>query len=133
MPPSRVWTTWVCRDGTTRPLPRFTSSNTAKCAQTTKTTRRARKLSSSMREVRGVRSAAAARRSLAKAKSDGGMGFLNHGYCLGKIRMSRVLRWGRDRLALKDCQDLVARPVGDQAAIIEQQQSVDHAEKREAM
>ena len=77
MPPSRVWTTWVCRDGTTRPLPRLTSSSTAKCAQTRNATSRARNVNSSMREVRGVRSAAAARMSLAKAKSDGGIGLLH--------------------------------------------------------
>src|SRR5260370_3176222 len=86
-----------------------------------------------MREVRGVRSAAAARMSLAKAKSDGGIGFLNHGYCLGKIRLSRVLGGRCDRFSLQDCQDLVARPVGDQAAIIEKQQSIDHHEERKAM
>src|SRR6266446_3746248 len=86
-----------------------------------------------MREVRGVRSAAAARMSLAKAKSDGGIGLLNHGYGLRKIRLSLVLGRGRSRLALKNRQDLVARPVSDQAAIIEQQQPIDHAEKREAV
>src|SRR6266446_8991352 len=86
-----------------------------------------------MREVRGVRSAAAARMSLAKAKSDGGIGLLNHGYVLCKIRLSRVLGRGSDRLALKDRQHLVAWPVGDQAAIIEQHQSIDHAEKRKAV
>src|SRR5258708_29038470 len=118
MPPSRVWTTWVCREGTTLPLPRLTSSSTAKCAQTRNATRRARKVSSSMREVRGVRSAAAARMSLAKAKSDGGIGFLNHGYWLGKIRLSRVLGGRCDRVALQDCHDLVSRPVRDQAANI---------------
>src|SRR5947208_14923047 len=82
-----------------------------------------------MREVRGVRSAAAARMSLAKAKSDGGIGLLNHGYCLRQIRLGR----GCDRLALKDRQDLVARPVSDQAATIEQQQPIDHAEERKAV
>src|SRR6266404_1028311 len=133
MPPSRVWTTWVWRDGTTRPLPRLTSSKIAKWAQTRNTTRRARKVSSSMREVRGVRSAAAARMSLAKAKSDGDIGLLNHGCCLRKIRLNRVLGCGRDRFALKDCQHFVARPVGNQAAIIEQQQAIDHAEKRKAV
>src|SRR6266851_6588196 len=133
MPPSRVWTTWVCRDGTTRPLPRLTSSSTAKCAQTRNAARRARKVNSSMREVRGVRSAAAARMSLANAKSDGGIGFLNHGYCLGKIRLSRVLGGRRDRFALQDGQDFIARAIGDQAAVIEQQQPIDHAEKRKAV
>src|SRR5438034_815530 len=83
-----------------------------------------------MREVRGVRSAAAARMSLAKAKSDGGIGLLNHGCCLRKTRLSRLLGRGCDRLALKDRQDLVARPVSDQAATIEQQQPIDHTEKR---
>src|SRR5947208_6572509 len=82
-----------------------------------------------MREVRGVRSAAAARMSLAKAKSDGGIGLLNHGYSLRQIRLGR----GCDRLALKDRQHLVARPVSDQAATIEQQQAVHHAEKRKAV
>src|SRR6266404_1492929 len=130
MPPSRVWTTWVWRDGTTRPLPRLTSSKIAKWAQTRNTTRRARKVNSSMREVRGVRSSAAARMSLAKAKSDGGIGFLNHGYCLGKIRLNRVLGGRRGRFALQDRQDFIARAVGDQAAAIEQQQSIDHAEQR---
>src|SRR6267154_6455708 len=125
MPPSRVWTTWVCREGTTLPLPRLTSSSTAKWAQTRNTTRRARKVTSSMREVRGVRSAAAARMSLAKAKSDGGIGLLNHGYVLRKIRLGRVLGGRCCRLALKDRQDLVARPVRDQAATIEQQQPID--------
>src|SRR5437899_12430750 len=116
MPPSRVWTTWVCRDGTTRPLPRLTSSRIAKWAQVRNVTRRARKVTSSMREVRGVRSAAAARMSLAKAKSDGGIGLLNHGYVLGKIWLGRVLGWSRRWLALKDRQDLIPRPVSDQAA-----------------
>src|SRR6266403_4402982 len=104
----------------------------AKSAQVRNTTRRARKVTSSMREVRGVRSAAAARMSLAKAKSDGGIGLLNHGCCLGKIRLRRILGGERDRFALQDRQYLIARPVGDQAAIIEQQQSIDHAEKRKA-
>src|SRR5258705_9963730 len=121
MPPSRDWTTWVWRDGTTLPLHRLSSSSTAKWAQTRNTARRARKVSSSMREVRGVRSAAAARMSLAKAKSDGGIGLLNHGCCLGKIRLGRVLGGRRDRFALQDRQNLVARPVSDQAAVIEQQ------------
>src|SRR6266849_1693162 len=86
-----------------------------------------------MREVRGVRSAAAARMSLAKAKSDGGIGLLYHGCGLRKLRLSRVLGRGCDRLALKDRQHLVARPVSNQAAIIEQQQPIDHAEKRKAV
>src|SRR6266404_5210088 len=86
-----------------------------------------------MREVRGVRSAAAARMSLAKAKSDGGMGLLYHGYGLRKIRLGRVLGWRCRRLALKDCQHLIARTVSDQAAAIEQQQPIDHAEKRKAV
>src|SRR5258708_8410765 len=133
MPPSRVWTTWVCRDGTTLPLPRLTSSSTAKWAQVRNVIRRARKVTSSMREVRGVRSAAAARMSLAKAKSDGGIGLLNHTCGLSQIRLSRILGRGCDRLALKDRQHLVARSVSDQAAAIEQQQSIDHAEKRKTM
>src|SRR5579863_4881906 len=116
MPPSRLWTTWVCRDGTTRPLPRFTSSNTAKWAQTKNAARRARNVTSSMREVRGVRSAAAARISLAKAKSDGGIGLLHHSRWLRKIGLNRVPGWGRRRFALKERQYLIARPVGDQAA-----------------
>ncbi len=58
---------------------------------------------------------------------------LNHGYCLGKIRLSRVLGGRRDRFALQDGQDFIARAVGDQAAVIEQQQPIDHAEKRKAM
>src|SRR6266550_2775079 len=86
-----------------------------------------------MREVRGVRRAAAARMSLAKAKSDGGMGLLNHGYVLRKIRLGRVLGGRRGGLALKDREHLVARPVRDQAATIEQQQPVDHAEERKAV
>src|SRR5260221_14745766 len=83
-----------------------------------------------MREVRGVRRAAAARMSLAKAKSDGGIGLLNHGCSLRKIRLSRILGWRRRRFTLKERQYLVSRPVGDQAAIIKQQQSIDHAEQR---
>src|SRR5258705_10471197 len=86
-----------------------------------------------MREVRGVRSAAAARMSLAKAKSDGGMGLLYHGCSLRQIRLSRVLGGGCDWLALKDRQNLVARPVSDQAATVEQQQPIDHAEKRKTV
>src|SRR4051812_39754032 len=82
-----------------------------------------------MREVRGVRSAAAARMSLAKAKSDGGIGLLCHGCGLRELRLGRVLSWGCDRLALKDRQDLIPRPVCDQTAIIEQQQPIDHAEE----
>ena len=55
----------------TRPLPRFTSSSIAKCAQTSATQKSMPTIvNSSMREVRGVRSSTAARTSLAKAKSD---------------------------------------------------------------
>src|ERR1700720_2099626 len=86
-----------------------------------------------MREVRGVRSAAAARMSLAKAKGDGGIGVLNHGYCLRKIRLNRVLGCGGDRFALKDCAAFVPRPAGNQASTTEQQQAIDHAEKRKAV
>src|SRR5258706_13019577 len=133
MPPSRLWTTWVNREGITGPLPRLTSSRIAKWAQVRNVTSRARKVTSSMREVRGVRSAAAARMSLAKAKSDGGMGLLYHSCGLPQIGLSRVLGRGCDRLALKDRQNLVARPVSDQPATVEQQQPIDHAEKRKAV
>src|SRR6266403_4202561 len=88
----------------------------AKSAQVRNVTSRARKVTSSMREVRGVRSAAADRMSLAKAKSDGGMGLLYHGCGVRQVRLSRVLGRGCDRLALKDRKNLVARPVGDQPA-----------------
>src|ERR1700739_1899690 len=130
MPPSRLWTTWVCRDGTTRPLPRLTSSRIAKCAQTRNVTRRPREVSSNMREVRGVRRLAAARMSLAKAKSDCGMGLLNHGCSLRKIGLGRAFGWGWRRFALQERQNLVSRSVGDQAAVVKQQQSVHQAEQR---
>src|SRR4051794_34014663 len=130
IPPSRVWTTWVWRDGTTRPLPRFTSSKTAKWAQTTNVKRRARKANSSMREVRGARSAAAARMSLAKAKSDDGIGLLHQGCSLGEIRLRVAVGWRCRRFTLEDSQHLVAWPIRDQAAIVEQQQAIDHAEER---
>src|SRR3977135_1106577 len=132
MPPSRVWTTWVWRDGTTRPLPRFTSSKTAKWAQTRNDKRSARNANSSMREVRGVRSAAAARMSLAKANSDDGIGLL-HQSCLREIWLRVAVRWGCRRFTLEDGQDLVARPIRDQTAIVEQQQTIDHVQQREAM
>jgi len=83
-----------------------------------------------MREVRGVRRLAAARMSLAKAKSDCGMGLLNHGCSLRKIRLGRTLGWGRRRFALQERQNLVSRSVGDQAAVVKQQQSVHQAEQR---
>src|SRR5882672_6601092 len=133
IPPSSVCTTWVCREGTTRPLPRLTSSRIAKCAQTRNATSMARKVISSIREVRGVRSAAAARISLAKAKSDDDIWLFDQGCSWRDIRLcgGGVRRSGR--LSLQDRQDLVAWSVGDQTAVVEQQQAVDHVEKREAM
>src|SRR3954452_11863407 len=127
MPPSRLWTTWVCRDGTTRPLPRLTSSRIAKCAQSKNVSNSARNVSNSMREVRGVRKPAAARMSLAKAKSDD-IGLLHIGG-VREIRRNRVLRRGRGRFTLQQRQDFVTRPVGHQAATIEQQQPIHHAEQ----
>src|SRR4029078_6263440 len=133
IPPSRLCTTWVCCDGTTRPLPRLTSSSTAKCAQIRKAAKSPRKENSSMREVRGVRRAAAARMSLAKAKSEVAMEIPGYGCRLCRFGVDRVLvqgSRGRGRgFPLQDCQHLVARSVSDQAAVIKQQQPIDHVEQ----
>src|SRR4029079_14134648 len=137
IPPSRLWTTWVCCDGTTRPLPRLTSSSTAKCAHIRKAAKSARKENSSIREVRGVRRAAAARMSFAKAKSEVAMEIPRYGCRLCRFGLDRVLLQGgrgwRHRFALQDRQHLVAGSVSDQTAIVKQQQPVDHIEEREAV
>src|SRR4029079_2440295 len=137
IPPSRLWTTWVCCDGTTRPLPRLTSSSTEKCAHIRKAAKSARNENSSMREVRGVRSGAAARMSLAKAKSEVAMA-LPHCCCrLGRFGLDRILLRGSrsrsHRLSLQNSQHLVARSVRDQPAIIKQKQPVDHVKQRETV
>src|SRR6266567_3805688 len=137
IPPSRLWTTWVCCDGTTRPLPRLTSSRTAKCAHIRKAAKSARNENSSMRDVRGVRMAAAARMSFAKAKSEEAIDVPRNGCRLCRFWLDRVLlqgSWGRGhRFALQNSQHLVARSVSDRAAIVKQQQPVDHIKEREAV
>src|SRR5712672_660578 len=137
IPPSRLWTTWVCCDGTTRPLPRLASSSTAKCAHIRKAAKSARNENSSIREVRGVRRPAAARMSFAKAKSEVAIVIPRYGCRLCRFGLYRVLLQGsRSRghgFSLQDSQHLVARPIGDQPAVIKQQQPVDHIEEREAV
>src|SRR6185436_13213141 len=123
MPPSRDWTNWVSREGTTRPLPRVTSSRTAKCAHIKPTTIIAMVAVRSRRAVRGVRISAAARISLANAKSDrciasahgrqpAGMGvdWLHAGAAGGSLRLRSLVA------GLEHREDLVARAVRHQAA-----------------
>src|SRR5262245_36499211 len=142
MPPSRLWTTCVRREGITLPLPRLTSSRIAKCAHVRKTASSAMEAKSSIRDVRGVRSSAAARISLAKAKSDCDTGL--HGGRRASGRWNRrwrsLLRGLRSRslrrlvgVALQQGQNLVARSVGDEAPAIKQQQTVDQREQGQTM
>src|SRR5262245_11473284 len=133
MPPSRLWTTCVRREGITFPLPRLTSSRMAKCAHPRNTASNAMEVKRSMRDVRGVRSSAAARMSLANAKSDCDTGL--HGSRRTRGRWNRRWRsllrglgWGDWRrlvgIALEQGQNLVARAIGDEAPAIKQQQAV---------
>src|SRR6185437_4754345 len=132
-PPSRLCTTCIWRDGTTRPLPRLTSSRTAKCAQVTPITSSANETHRSMRDVRGVRSSTAARMSFAKAKSDDILSRLR-GHHAGRERGGGGRGTGRFPAALLQQRDyLVARAVGDQPAALEQQKAIDEAEDREAV
>src|SRR5258706_2507979 len=85
-----------------------------------------------MREVRGVRRAAAARMSLAKAKSDGGIGLLNHGYVLRKIRLGRALGGRRLMPFPKGRPEPVSMPIPRPAGTIEQPATVAHTEKAAA-
>src|SRR6185436_18628889 len=85
---------------------------------------------SSMREVRGVRSLAAALMSLAKAKS------VDIGLCHDVWRLhAKRLRgaFNRRRFSLQQRQHLVAGTVGHEAAVVEQQQAIDHVEQGRAM
>src|SRR4029453_10185012 len=93
----------------------------------------ARKACSSMREVRGVRIAAAARMSFAKAKSDAGIGILHQGCARRDSGLSHGFGGSCRRLALQQSEDLVPRSVRNQPAVVEQQQTIDHSEKRKAM
>src|SRR4051812_2728121 len=117
MPPSSDCTTWVCRDGTTLPLPRLTSSSTAKCAQTMDVTSSPNAVNSSMREVRGVRSSTAARISFEKAKSDCAIG-----------RPRRGCR--RHSLGTQPRQNLIGGTVGNDFAVVEHQNAIDQREQR---
>src|SRR5205085_7974412 len=108
---------------------RLTSSSTAKCAHIRKAAKSARNENSSMREVRGVRSAAAARMSFAKAKSEVAIVIPRYGCSLCRFGLDRILLQGSrgHGLSLQDRQHLVAWPISDQPTIIKQQQPVDHA------
>src|SRR5262245_10244636 len=130
IPPSSDWMTWVWREGMTLPLPRLTSSSTAKCAHTMKVAISASDDVSRMREVRGVRSSVAARTSLANAKSERCIGLAR-----GELRRRRLLRrpLGRLTAALEHGHDAGLRTVGDETAALEQQQPVDHVEERQAV
>src|SRR6185437_4637313 len=119
MPPSSDCTTWVCCDGTTLPLPRLTSSSTAKWAQTRNVAISPAAANSTMREVRGVRKSIAARMSLENVKSD----------CdIGRPR-SRL----RGRAGAQPRQDLFGGTVGDDLAVVEHQDPVDQRQQRRTM
>ncbi len=112
MPPSSDCTTWVWRDGTTLPLPRFTSSSTAKCAQSRNTTSRPVTVINNIRAVRGVRISMAARTSFENAKSDCDID-----------RPPRGLRSLRLRTQAR--QDLIGGTVGDDLAVVEHENAID--------
>src|SRR5262245_45869904 len=123
MPPSRLCRTWVCRDGTTRPLPRLTSSSSAKCAQVSPAAINARIDARRIRDVRGVPSSDAARTSLKNARSD------------GRIRFHRCGRLERrapfDGLETRN--DLVARSVRDNVSALEHKQAIHARQHRHPM
>ena len=86
--------------------------------------------------MRGAHKAAAARISLAKAKSVEGALNVCAWLPLCRFRLDRVLQGSGSRghgFGLQDRQHLVARSVSQQTAIVKQQQPIDHVEKREAV
>src|SRR5262249_54424064 len=117
--------TCIWREGITLPWPRLTSSRMAKCAQVVPVTSRRTTAASSMREVRGVRSSAAARTWLAKVKSDSRNGLHSFGIRRRLGDLGRAAAQHRDHL--------VARPVGDELAALEQQDAVNKGEQRQAV
>src|SRR5262245_12000480 len=122
-PPSSDCRTCICRAGMTRPWPRLTSSRMAKCAQVVPVTSRRTTAASSMREVRGVRSSAAARTWLAKVKSDSRNGLYSLSSRLGNL----------GRTAAQHRNHLFTRAVGNKSPALEQEDAVDKGEQRQAM
>src|SRR5262245_58883543 len=122
-PPSSDCRTCICRAGMTRPWPRLTSSRMAKCAQVVPVTSRRTTAASSMREVRGVRSSAAARTWLAKVKSDSRNGLHSLRSRLGDL----------GRITAQHSDHLFAWAVGNKPPALEQEDAVDEGEKRQAM
>src|SRR4249919_734923 len=116
-PPSSDWMTCIWREGMTRPWPRLTSSRMAKWAQVVPVTMSRIIAASSIRDVRGVRSSAAARTWLAKAKSDSRNGL--YSFC-GDDRLGHL---GRPASEHRD--NLVSRTIGNQLAALEQENPVD--------
>src|SRR3569833_2253407 len=121
MPPSRLCTTCIWREGRTRAVPRLTSSSTAKCAQMMPTTISAMVVPSRISEARGVFSSAAARTSLAKEKSE-----LRRGSRIGVGALRRSL-------VLQPRDHVIARAVGQEFALFEHQKAVDQREQRQTM
>src|SRR4029077_2844709 len=122
IPPSRLCTIWIWRDETTLPLPRLTSSSTAKCAQTTPVIISAMTAARRSRDVTGVASSDAARISLTKAKSD----------CRIFRRCLRLD--GRPlRESLQLGENLIPGPVCDKQTLLKNQQAVDQRQQREAV